>query len=81
MRKMFNMHMEALFATRGSSSFPYVYDGKRDIYREGKVGSALNPNHSHYLFVDDESEGKFGRATSIRSDLLEVRSQATRRCL
>lgn len=41
------VHTDQILASRGSVAWPFVYDGKRDVYREGRAGAQLNPNHSH----------------------------------
>ena len=48
-----------------------VYEGKRDVYREGSRGAQLNPNHSHYLLFDDGSDSKFGNEISLRTELID----------
>ena len=38
---------------------------------EAPTGVQLNPNHSHYLLVDDGTAGEFGREVGFRCDLLD----------
>lgn len=70
-RKAYMMHLDSINASRGSNYLPFIYDGQRDLYCESKIGSSLNPNHSHYLLVDDASEGKYGAEVAYRNDLIE----------
>ena len=46
-----------------------VYFSNRKI-EEKSV--SLNPNHSHFLLVDDGSINEFGRAFKFRNDLIEL---------
>jgi hypothetical protein len=53
---------------RGSVENPYEYDGKK-AGEEAGAGTPLDRNHSHYLFVDNNSNGQFGGEISFRSEL------------
>ena len=72
------IHVEEVLSSRGSTAWPYVYSGKRDVYREGPIGTQLNPNHSHYLLFDAGEESTFGSEISLRSELLDFISKKTR---
>jgi hypothetical protein len=63
-------HVEKVLSSHGSVSLPYIYKGEKG---EQEVGPsvALNPNHSHYLLVDDGTQGKFGADLSFRQELLD----------
>jgi hypothetical protein len=70
------IHSTSVLASRGSVTYPYVYSGKRDAYRESSRGAKLNGNHSHYILVDDDTDnGMKGRAYGaeihIRDELLD----------
>ena len=52
---------------------PFEYDGTKQTPDEqvpaGSEIVKLNPNHSHYICVDNGTAGQFGVETSIRSEL------------
>ncbi|KAL1519094.1 hypothetical protein AB1Y20_003361 [Prymnesium parvum] len=41
-------------------------------HKPAHPSAALDPNHSHFLLVDDGSVGKFGREISLRAELQEA---------
>jgi CRP-like cAMP-binding protein len=54
---------------KGSAENPFIYDGKR---KDGeKPGAGLDQNHSHYILLDDDSNGKWGTEIEFRHDLEE----------
>ena len=56
----------------GSSQNPFLYDGyARDGEVEGPPSflSEIDRNHSHYIFVDDDTENEFGKEVAFRSEL------------
>ena len=46
--------------------FPFRMD---DGVKGGSVRVDLDPNHTHFVMVDDGSEGKFGKETQVRAAL------------
>ena len=70
-RRGFAIHENNVLASRGSVAYPYRYSGNRDLYYEGPQGTQLNPNHSHYILVDDgtvSSNNTVARLPSSRSN-------------
>ena len=75
-KKGFEIHKQRVTKTRGSEAYPYIYRPERDYYREAMRGSFLDPNHSHYLLVDDGTDNDkkgtaWGCEVSLRSELLD----------
>ena len=75
-KKGFEIHKRRVTRSRGSEAYPYIYRAERDYYREAKKGTFLDPNHSHYLLVDDGTDNDkkgtaFGCEISLRSELLD----------
>ena len=52
----------------GTTANPYLYKGGK-MEGESPVGTKLDSNHSHYVLVDDGSNGAFGREINFRSEL------------
>lgn len=59
----------------GSRDMPFEYSGQTDSRGKHTDGSQLkelillNPNHTHYLAVDDGSNGSFGTEQAFRAEL------------
>jgi hypothetical protein len=70
--KVFAIHERKVLANRGSPWLPYCYDGKR-APGEVEVGTQLNRNHSHYVLVDDGTEGaaSWGKEIQLRAELTD----------
>jgi hypothetical protein len=64
----YELHVKNTVRDRGSVEFPYHYTGHKSP-KASSCGTALDPNHSHYLLVDDGIEGQFGGEIELRSEL------------
>ena len=52
----------------GNHDMPFEYNGEASL-NNGSEFACLNPNHSHYICVDDGSKGKFGVEVNFRVEL------------
>ena len=48
-----------------------TYFPNRKKYQENEHLISLNPNHSHFLMIDDGSANKFGRAYTFRNNFID----------
>ncbi|RDD39507.1 Transient receptor potential cation channel subfamily M member 2 [Trichoplax sp. H2] len=53
-------------------SFPVRY---RSQFRSGEIGAPLDPNHTHFILVDDGTVGRFGAEIGLRSKLEQTISE------
>ena len=64
-------HWRRIIEGRGTVDRPFVYTGTCDPEKEGPAGARLDPNHSHYVLIDDGTEQTFGSEVALRSELLK----------
>ena len=63
---------------QGNGNFPAEYSGKvsekeKQLYRatrgQNLIECHLDPHHTHFVLVDDGSEGQFGKEMAIRGEM------------
>ena len=74
-----NLRWELGVGKRGKRSTVTTERGADEIRRRRGPRASLEPNHSHFIFVDagDEHEGEFGHEIQMRADLEDTLSTDT----
>ncbi|XP_013384358.1 transient receptor potential cation channel subfamily M member 2 isoform X1 [Lingula anatina] len=65
---------ESLVGEENMGCFPALYRSE-DLRHGGAGTAALDPNHTHYIFVDDGTENKYGAEIKLRAKLEQYISE------